>query len=55
VAKACQMYINGQWVDAIDGKTFDDYNPYNGEVYTSIPSGKRRDARKACDAAAAAF
>jgi acyl-CoA reductase-like NAD-dependent aldehyde dehydrogenase len=55
VAKAYQMYINGQWVDAIDGKTFDDYNPYNGEVYAKIPSGKRRDARKACDAAAAAF
>jgi aldehyde dehydrogenase (NAD+) len=49
------MYINGQWVDAIDGKSFDDYNPYNGEVYARIPSGKRRDARKACDAAAAAF
>jgi aldehyde dehydrogenase (NAD+) len=49
------MYINGQWVDALDGKTFDDYNPYNGEVYARIPSGKRRDARKACDAAAAAF
>jgi acyl-CoA reductase-like NAD-dependent aldehyde dehydrogenase len=55
VAKAYQMYINGQWVDAIDGKIFDDYNPYNGDVYARIPSGKRRDARKACDAAAAAF
>jgi acyl-CoA reductase-like NAD-dependent aldehyde dehydrogenase len=55
VSKAYQMYINGQWVDAIDGKTFDDYNPYNGEVYARIPSGKKRDARKACDAAAAAF
>jgi acyl-CoA reductase-like NAD-dependent aldehyde dehydrogenase len=55
VPKAYQMYINGQWVDAIDGKTFDDYNPYNGEVYARIPSGKKRDARKACDAAAAAF
>ena len=55
MAKAYQMYIDGQWVDAIDGKTFDDYNPYNGEVYARIPSGKRRDARKACDAAAAAF
>ena len=55
MSKAYQMYINGQWVDAIDGKTFDDYNPYNGEVYAMIPSGKRRDARKACDAAADAF
>jgi aldehyde dehydrogenase (NAD+) len=49
------MYINGRWLDAIDGKTFDDYNPYNGEVYARLPSGKRGDARKACDAAAAAF
>src|SRR4030042_4833160 len=47
------MYINGQWLDAIDGKTFDDYNPYNGEVYGRIPSGKRGDARKQCDAPAA--
>lgn len=53
--KAYQMYINGQWVDASDGKTFDDYNPYSGEVYARIPSGKRKDARKACNAAAAAF
>jgi acyl-CoA reductase-like NAD-dependent aldehyde dehydrogenase len=55
VSKAYQMYMNGQWLDAADGKTFDDYNPYNGEVYATLPAGKRRDARKACDAAAAAF
>ena len=55
MSKAYQMYINGQWLDAIDGKAFDDYNPYNGEVYARLPAGKRGDARKACDAAAAAF
>ena len=49
------MYIGGKWVCAIDGETFDDYNPYSGEVFARLPSGKRRDARKACDAAAAAF
>jgi acyl-CoA reductase-like NAD-dependent aldehyde dehydrogenase len=49
------MYIGGKWVPAIDGETFDDYNPYNGEVFAKLPSGKRGDARKACDAAAAAF
>jgi acyl-CoA reductase-like NAD-dependent aldehyde dehydrogenase len=49
------MYIDGRWLDAIDGKTFYDYNPYNGEVYARLPAGKRADARKACDAAAAAF
>jgi acyl-CoA reductase-like NAD-dependent aldehyde dehydrogenase len=49
------MYIDGRWLDAIDGKTFYDYNPYNDEVYARLPAGKRADARKACDAAAAAF
>ena len=53
--KTYKMYIGGKWVCAIDGETFDDYNPYSGEVFARLPSGKRRDARKACDAAAAAF
>jgi acyl-CoA reductase-like NAD-dependent aldehyde dehydrogenase len=55
VSKVYKMYINGQWLDAIDGKTFDDYSPYDGEVYATLPSGRRADARKGCDAAAAAF
>jgi acyl-CoA reductase-like NAD-dependent aldehyde dehydrogenase len=55
VSKAYQMYINGQWLDAIDGEAFDDYNPYDGEVYATLPAGKRADARKACDAAALSF
>jgi acyl-CoA reductase-like NAD-dependent aldehyde dehydrogenase len=55
VPKTYKMYIGGKWVPAIDGETFDDYNPYNGEVFAKLPSGKRGDARKACDAAAAAF
>jgi acyl-CoA reductase-like NAD-dependent aldehyde dehydrogenase len=55
VSRAYQMYIGGQWLDAIDGKAFNDYNPYSGEVYATLPAGKRGDARKACDAAAAAF
>jgi len=55
VPKTYKMYIGGKWVCAIDGETFDDYNPYSGEVFARLPSGKRRDARKACDAAAAAF
>jgi acyl-CoA reductase-like NAD-dependent aldehyde dehydrogenase len=55
VSKAYRMYINGRWLDAIDGEAFDDYNPYSGEVYATLAAGKRGDARKACDAAAAAF
>ena len=27
-----KMYINGEWVDALDKEVYDDLNPYTGEV-----------------------
>ena len=53
--KEYKMYINGEWVDALDRAMYDDYNPYTGEVFARVPSGKRGDARRAIEAAAAAF
>ena len=53
--KTYKMYINGEWVDALDGKTYNDLNPYTGEVFAKIPAGKRADAKRAVDAALAAF
>jgi len=50
-----KMYINGEWVDALDGEFYDDFNPYTGEVFARVPSGKRADAKRAVDAAIAAF
>ena len=50
-----KMYINGEWAGALDGEVYDDLNPYTGEVFARIPSGKRADARRAIDAAVAAF
>jgi acyl-CoA reductase-like NAD-dependent aldehyde dehydrogenase len=50
-----KMYINGEWVDAIDGELYDDLNPYTGEVFARVPSGKRADTKRAVDAAVAAF
>src|SRR5512138_3702828 len=55
MVKTYQMYIGGKWVDASSGQTFDDMNPYTGEVYAQIPAGKREDARCAIEAAQAAF
>jgi len=49
------MYINGEWVDALDGDVYDDLNPYTGGVFARVPSGKRADARRAIEAASAAF
>lgn len=50
-----QMHINGEWVDSADGKTFDDYNPYTGELFAKVAGARETDARRAVDAAAAAF
>ena len=53
--RAYKMYIDGEWVAAADGTTFEDYNPYTGEVYATVASGKAEDARRAVDSAAEAF
>jgi len=54
-ARTHKMYIGGKWVDAANGKTFEDLNPYTGEIYAHIPAGRREDARRAIEAAQAAF
>ena len=50
-----RMYIGGEWVESDEKQTFDDYNPYTGEVFGKVPLGKRADATRAIEAAAAAF
>jgi acyl-CoA reductase-like NAD-dependent aldehyde dehydrogenase len=54
-AKALKMFIGGKWVDAAGGRTFDDLNPYTGEVYARVPAGTREDATRAIEEAKAAF
>ena len=54
-AKSQKMYIDGKWVDAAGGQTFEDLNPYTGEAYAHVPAGAAEDARSAVDAARAAF
>lgn len=49
--KAYQMFIDGKWVDAISGATFDDMNPYTGDVYARVPKGDAKDADRAMAAA----
>lgn len=53
--KSRKMFIDGKWVDAVGGGTFDDMNPYTGGVYATIPAGGREDATRAIEAAQAAF
>jgi len=49
------MYIGGEWISALDSEFYNDLNPYTGEVFARVASGKRADARRAVEAAEAAF
>jgi len=53
--KKYRQLIAGEWVDAEGGRTFDDLNPYNGEVYAKIPASSGADARRAIVAAHKAY
>ncbi len=50
-----KQFIGGEWVDAADGRTFDDYDPYSGDVVAHVPAGSREDAKRAISAAYGAF
>ncbi|HKQ05001.1 MAG TPA: aldehyde dehydrogenase family protein [Blastocatellia bacterium] len=50
-----KMYIAGESVEALAGDTYEVRNPANGEVVDTLPKGNADDARRAIDAAAAAF
>jgi benzaldehyde dehydrogenase (NAD) len=50
-----KLFINGEWTGAVDGKTYQKRNPYTGGTVSQVPTGKREDARRAIEAAAAAF
>lgn len=50
-----KMYIDGQFTDAISGKTYLTENPANGETVGEIPLGDAEDVDKAVEAAKAAF
>ena len=49
------MFIDGKWVDAHSGKSFDVTTPATGEVLGSVPAGASEDAVAAVDAAHASF
>ena len=52
--KNYQMFIGGQWVNALSGATFDDLNPYTGELYAKVARGDVKDADRVMAAAYAA-
>jgi aldehyde dehydrogenase len=44
-------YIGGQWVDALDGETFENTSPVTGQVICEVARSKAADIERALDAA----
>ena len=53
--KEYKMYINGNWVDAENKKTFKSLNPENNEPWAVVPEASAKDVNKAVEAAQKAF
>ncbi|MGE8205024.1 5-carboxymethyl-2-hydroxymuconate semialdehyde dehydrogenase [Heyndrickxia sp. NPDC080065] len=50
-----QLYINGEFVNAASGKTFENINPYTNEIINHIAEGDAADIQAAVKAAKNAF
>jgi acyl-CoA reductase-like NAD-dependent aldehyde dehydrogenase len=48
-------FIGGDWSEASGGATFEDLDPYSGQVVAKVAAGTREDARRAVEVASAAF
>ena len=55
MAYTYKQYIDGEWVDASNGATWDVVNPATEEVIRTVPYGNGEDATRAIQAAARAF
>jgi aldehyde dehydrogenase (NAD+) len=50
-----KMLIDGKWVDAVSGKTFETINPATGEAIAHVAEGDKADVDRAVKAARKAF
>ena len=50
-----RQFIGGEWAESESGRTFEDLDPFTGEVVAHVPAGTRDDAKRAVEAAADAF
>ena len=50
-----QLFIGGQWVDALSGETFETVNPATGEVLAEVANAGKADVDRAVVAARQAF
>ncbi|HEX7824096.1 MAG TPA: aldehyde dehydrogenase family protein, partial [Mycobacterium sp.] len=55
MSKPRQMYVDGQWVDALSGQRFDTVDPATEQVITTVPQSGPEDVERAVTAARRAF
>lgn len=53
--RAVRHFIDGQWVDSLDGATFDSVSPIDNSVVATVAEGSTADADRAVAAARRAF
>jgi acyl-CoA reductase-like NAD-dependent aldehyde dehydrogenase len=49
-----QLFVGGEWADAAGGETYEDRDPFTGELVAEVAAGGAEDARRAIEAASAA-
>src|SRR5438045_2621156 len=54
-APRLQMYVDGSWRDAADGRTFESYEPATGRVWATVAEAGPEDVDAAVRAARRAF
>src|SRR3989442_972487 len=47
--REAKHFIGGEWTDASDGATFEDRDPFTGEVVANVAAGTRADATAAIE------
>ena len=53
--KIKQLYIDGQWIDAEGGRSFEVFNPASGELVAEVSDAGRAETQRAIEAAKVAF
>ena len=50
-----RLFVAGEFVEAEGGRTFDNCDPFTGDLVAEVAAGSRADAKRAVEAAAAQF
>ena len=50
-----QVFVDGAWVDALDGRTFETFDPATGAALDTVPAASEGDVDRAVRAAHRAY